>query len=70
MYERILKHLRKYGSITSYEAIEKYGCTRLSHYIYLLKRNGCIIKSETEKGVNRYGEKVNYSRYYLIDEIA
>lgn len=70
MYDRILKHLLKYGSITSMEAIQRYGCTRLSHYIYLLKRNGYIIKSETEKGINRYGEKTKYSRYYLVDEIG
>ena len=70
MYERILKHLIKYGSITSKEAIEKYSCTRLSHYIYLLKRNGYIINAEWEKGVNKYGEKVKYSRYYLVDEVG
>ena len=38
MKERILRHLEDYGSITTWEAIKEYGCTRLGHYIYLLRR--------------------------------
>lgn len=67
MYERILKHLQEYGSITSHEAIKEYGCTRLSHYIYLLRKDGYIIESVTESSLNRYGEKTRYSRYKLKD---
>ena len=38
MLDRILKHLDNYGSITSWEAIKEYGCTRLSQYILLAKK--------------------------------
>ena len=38
MEERILNHLKDFGSITSWEAIKDYGCTRLSHYIWLLRK--------------------------------
>ena len=44
MKECILRHLRDYGTITSWEAIQEYGCTRLSHYIYLLKRRAIPLR--------------------------
>ena len=31
--EMILKHLQDYGTITTWEAIKEYGCTRLSDRI-------------------------------------
>ena len=43
MKDRILNHLEKYGSITSWEAIKEYGCTRLSQYIYLLRNEGYLV---------------------------
>lgn len=43
MKDRILRHLEKYGSITSWEAIKEYGCTRLSQYIYLLRNEGYLV---------------------------
>lgn len=70
MYDIILKHSLEKGSITSYEAIQKYGCTRLSQYIYLLRKNGYIINSCYKTRLNRYGQKVTYSEYVLIDEVA
>lgn len=70
MYEIILKHLLEKGSITSYEAIQKYGCTRLSQYIYLLRKNGYVIQNVNKTTTNRYGQKVTYSQYVLVDEVA
>lgn len=64
-YERIKNHLETYGSITSWEAIKEYGCTRLSQYIYLLRKNGFKISSQNETVINRFGDKVNYFRYKL-----
>ena len=66
MYDIILKHLEENGHITSFEAFERYGCTRLSQYIYLLRNDGYSIKSEIEKGVNRYGVKVHWNKYSLV----
>ena len=40
--EQILTHLKKYGSITSWDAIMEYGVTRLSHHIYCLRNEGFI----------------------------
>ena len=65
MKKRILRHLMDYGTITSWEAIQEYGCTRLSGYIYLLKKDGYTITGNDEPFVNRYGEKSRFTRYRL-----
>lgn len=65
MEDRILKHLQDNGSITSWEAIKEYGCTRLSHYIWLLRKQEYNITDEEIKSVNRYGDAVYFKRYYL-----
>ena len=65
MKKRILRHLKDYGSITSWEAIQEYGCTRLSHYIYSLRKDGHTITGDKEPFVNRYGEKSHFTRYRL-----
>lgn len=61
--ERILKHLQDFGSITSWEAIKEYGCTRLSAYIYLLRKDGYIIENENVTTKNRYGDAVTFAKY-------
>lgn len=67
MKERILRHLQDNGNITSWEAIKEYGCTRLSQYIYLLKKDDFIIMDETIPFTNRYNEKCHYKRYYIAN---
>lgn len=67
-YERILDHLQKHGSITSWEAINNYGVTRLSHYIYLLRNQGYNITSKQETQLNRFGDKVHFNKYVLEEE--
>lgn len=63
--ERILTHLQARGSITSMEAFEKYGTTRLSAVIYKLRKHGIAIDSNDESAKNRYGKIVYYTRYTL-----
>lgn len=65
--DRILRHLRDYGSITSLEAITEYGILRLASRINDLKKRGYNITSNTVMGENRYKEKVHYSVYRLIE---
>lgn len=43
--ERILAHLSIYGSITPMEALDKFGCFRLSSRINELKGMGHFIKT-------------------------
>lgn len=65
--EKILDHLRKHGSITSWEAIQRFRCTRLSGRIFDLRKRGYVISATTEESVNAEGEKTRYSRYRLED---
>ena len=65
--DRILRHLKDYGSITSLEAISEYGIYRLASRITDLKRRGYSIISETKKSKNRYGEPVHFSVYRLAE---
>lgn len=66
MKEIILKHLQEHGSITSLLAIELYRCTRLSHYIYLLRKEGYVITNESIPFVHSItGKKSSYDRYIL-----
>lgn len=62
--EHYLKTHKK--GITSKEAIDKFGATRLSAIIYNLKHNkGLNIVSEDVKVKNRYGHTTVVSRYVL-----
>lgn len=63
--ERIIRHLRDYGSITSLEAMQEYGIMRLASRINDLKRLGYDINAVMESAKNRYGEPTSYARYYL-----
>ena len=57
---KVLKHLLRYGSITSKRAFESYGITRLSSIIYRLREHYCI---ETHM---KYGKKENYAKYIYV----
>lgn len=63
--ERILRHMRDYGGITSREAFMEYGCTRLSARIKDLREAGHSIHATRETSLNRYGEHVSFARYTL-----
>lgn len=63
----VLNHMRTHGSITSLEAIEKYGATRLSGLIFKLKKKGYCIITEMHPGKNRYGGTCTYAKYILLE---
>jgi hypothetical protein len=44
-YKLVKEHLITNGNITSWEAITKYRITRLSHFIYVLRKEGYDITS-------------------------
>lgn len=68
MEDRILNHLKTYGSITTWEAIKEYGCTRLSHYIWVLRNEDYDIKDEWIHTTNRYGDKIKFKKYILEED--
>lgn len=65
--EKILRHTEKYGSITTLEAFQEYGITRLASRIHDIKRAGFIVHKVTETSTNRFGEPVWYARYTITE---
>ncbi len=63
--DRVLEHLEEHGTITSWEAIQNYGITRLSEYIRQLRLDGYMIASNWTENINRYGDKARYVVYEL-----
>lgn len=57
----LIYHMRKHGSITTMEAFQKYGVTRISARIWEIKRMGFDV--ETVKETNKNGK--TYARYSL-----
>lgn len=64
--EIILNHLRKNKGITSMDAFELYGITRLSARIHDLRESGYQISMIWEYSTNQYGNQVRYGKYFLI----
>ena len=62
---RIGQYLIEHGSITAAEAIDKFGCYRLSARIYELRKGGMEIERVFWMGWNRYGEPVRFAKYYV-----
>lgn len=56
----VLEHMRKYKSITSWEAITNYNITRLAEMIRRLKLDGYEITTQTE-----IGKKTHFAKYSL-----
>ena len=66
--QKVLRHLKTYGSITPLEAFNDYAIMRLTSRICELKSEGYIIKSELVSSKNRFDEKVSFSKYTLNDK--
>lgn len=67
--DRVIKYIKDFGSITPAEAFTELGAYRLSAIIYDLKhKDGYNVKTETEKGKNRYGDTTHYAKYSFIEQ--
>lgn len=64
MKNRVLNYILEFGSITTRDAFIDLGCTRLSEYIRQLRLD-YNVEDTTEVGINRYGEKTYYKRYFI-----
>lgn len=65
--EKVLEHLKKNGCITSLEAIELYGATRVADIIYRLRKQGMKIDTIDIPFTDRYGTKSVYGKYVLVE---
>lgn len=64
--DRVLAYIRSHGGITSLEAYDKLGCTRLSARIKDLKEMGVAIGKVMVARPNRYGETVKVAQYFEV----
>ena len=64
----VFNHLVKHGDLTSKQAFELYGCTRLAALIHDFRQMGYDIITIDEYGNNRYGENTRYARYIMSVE--
>ena len=69
--DRILKYIRDFGSITSWQAYQDLGVTQLSARITNLQDRGYSFSRKAIKAKNRYGDNVRFYEYRLVDsEVA
>ena len=65
--ERIIAYIRLFGSISALEAFNDLGVMRLASRINDIARAGYVFEKTTETSVNRFGQKVSYTRYRLAE---
>lgn len=66
--QQVLDYMRKFGSITQFEALRDIGCMRLASRISDLRGQGYAIGRRMKTMKNRYGKDVSFAEYYLIEE--
>lgn len=65
---QVLEHLQQHGTITSWQAIQQYGATRLASIICDLRKRGYNIQTKTELTKDRNGNTCSYAKYILDRE--
>lgn len=66
--QAVLDHLLSGKELSSIQAINLYGVTRLGAIIFNLKKEGYVINSRREMVVNRFGHTSNPSVYSIPEE--
>ena len=67
-FNQVKEHLENYGTITSWQAIQQYGATRLSDIIFRLRKQGYDIETKTECAKDRNGNTCQFAKYILNRE--
>ncbi len=65
--QSIIKYMREFGSITSWEAYTKLGVTQFATRVKELKEEGYLFITKWEKKKNKEGKLVKFKRYYLLN---
>lgn len=68
--QKIINYIREFGSITSLDACRDLGIMQFATRIKELKEEGYEFRTEWESSKNRYGEKVDFKRFYLVDMVS
>lgn len=67
-FNQVKEHLENYGTITSWQAIQQYGATRLADIIFRLRKQGYDIETKTEITKDRNNNVCQYAKYILNRE--
>ena len=62
---RIIQYMRETGSITAWEAYKEIGCMQLATRLGELESLGWQFNRKKESSLNRWGEKVCFTRYSI-----
>lgn len=62
----VLEYLKTHDEISSWEAIQNFGATRLSAIIYRLRAKGYVINTEIRDIHTRYGLRRGVAFYHLV----
>ena len=65
--DRVLEYCREFGSITTRTAMLDIGIADLQGVIRDIKNLGYDVIDQWEKSENRYGDKVTYKRYWVVE---
>ena len=68
--QAILNYMQTHKGITSMQAFEKFGATRLSAIVFVLRKRGFNIITVEKTGTNRFGEPVRFAEYRLIKDLV
>lgn len=63
--ERVLDYMKSNGSISTWQAFEELGITRLASRINDIEKSGIVIDRQTVLQTNRYGDKIHYTKYSI-----
>ena len=63
----VLRHLKRFGKITTMTAFNRYGITRLSGRIFELREQGYAIKTGYVVKKNRFGKKIKFAEYVYVE---
>ena len=65
--DKVLRYIREFGKITSWEAYSQLGVTQLATRIFELKRDGYVFTKKRVNTLNRLQEKTHYDEYMLVE---
>ena len=66
--DRVIAYINEYGSITSWQAYADLGIMQLGARIFELKELGYVFKKEKTYRLNRWGEKVKFDKYMIVEQ--
>ena len=67
--DRVLSYLERGNTITTLDAFQELGITRLGARIFELREQGHPVQSNRLTVTNRFGEDCSISEYYIGEHI-